>query len=501
MAIWLKVSTAVDVMLGPFLADTDGKTAQTALSLTQPDIRLSKNGGAFAQKSAAQTLTHAENGWYPANLSTTDTGAVGTLIVNVSKTGCLPVWREFLVVPAIVYDSIVGSGTAVADLLDVSVTQWLGTAAATPTVAGVPEVDITHFNGTAGTFAAGRPEVNMTHIAGSVVSATSAQLGVNLVNIAGSAVNASSAQLGVNLVNIAGAAVATGTAQLGVNVVNWAGSAVATPLTAGVPIVDDRVLRTNTATAGASTSITLDASAPTTVDLFKGCIIEIIGGTGVGQSRNITAYSAGRVATVTPAWVTNPASGSVFAIKGGQVDIEAIGGAAITASGGRMEVNTVQFNGSTVVQSGGRPEVNTTHFGGSALTQSSGRPEVNTSHWAGGAVNALVSGRVDASVGAMATDTITSGAVAASAVTEIQSGLATSSQLTTVQNKTDLIPGTLDGKTFAEIIQLVAAVLMGKVSGMGSNAPVFRSINDGADRVSATTDASGNRTAVTLNNT
>ena len=38
---------------------------------------------------------------------------------------------------------------------------------------------------------------------------------------------------------------------------------------------------------------------------------------------------------------------------------------------------------------------------------------------------ALVSGRIDASVGAMATDTITSGALAASAVSEIQSGLST----------------------------------------------------------------------------
>lgn len=34
------------------------------------------------------------------------------------------------------------------------------------TVAGVPKVDVSHFNGTAGTFAAGRPEVNASHFAG-----------------------------------------------------------------------------------------------------------------------------------------------------------------------------------------------------------------------------------------------------------------------------------------------------------------------------------------------
>ena len=50
----------------------------------------------------------------------------------------------------------------------VDVDAWLGTAAATPTTAGVPEVDV-------------------THIAGSAVSTSTAQLGVNVVNAAGTA--------------------------------------------------------------------------------------------------------------------------------------------------------------------------------------------------------------------------------------------------------------------------------------------------------------------------
>lgn len=141
---FLKQSTAVDIMLGPFLDETDGKTAETALTITQPDIRLSKNGGAYAQKSAAQTLVHGENGWYPANLSTTDTNTLGALLVAVHEAGALPVWRQFMVVPAQVYDSLFG-----ADVLQVDVAQWLGTAVATPTVAGVPETDLTHIAGDA----------------------------------------------------------------------------------------------------------------------------------------------------------------------------------------------------------------------------------------------------------------------------------------------------------------------------------------------------------------
>ena len=114
MATWLKQSTAVDVKVGPFLDDTDGKTAETALTITQPDIQLAKNGGAFAQKSAAQTLSHESNGWYEVALSTTDTDTLGILILQIHETGALPVWREFMVLPAAVYDALVsGSGNGV----------------------------------------------------------------------------------------------------------------------------------------------------------------------------------------------------------------------------------------------------------------------------------------------------------------------------------------------------------------------------------------------------
>ena len=71
---------------------------------------------------------------------------------------------------------------------------------------------------------------------------------------------------------------------------------------------------------------------------------------------------------------------------------------------------------------------------------------------------ALVSGRIDASVGAVAsgvitataiaTDAIDADALAADAVTEIQSGLATSSALSTAQDDLDILTGT-DGATLA----------------------------------------------------
>ena len=120
MPAWLKQSTAVDIALGPFVDSTDGFTAETGLTLAQADIRLKKNAGAWAQKNDATSATHEEAGWYECELDATDTNTLGILIVAVNETGALPVWREFMVVPANVYDSLV------------SAIDWLDVCAAKP---------------------------------------------------------------------------------------------------------------------------------------------------------------------------------------------------------------------------------------------------------------------------------------------------------------------------------------------------------------------------------
>lgn len=66
---------------------------------------------------------------------------------------------------------------------DVNVTHWNGTAVATPNVAGVPEVDVTHNNGVAITSSGGRQEVNTTHVAGSAISQASGVLNVNVAQV------------------------------------------------------------------------------------------------------------------------------------------------------------------------------------------------------------------------------------------------------------------------------------------------------------------------------
>lgn len=113
--------TTPTIVLGPFLDDTDGKTAETLLSIAQADVRLSKNAGAFEPKNSATSASHLENGYYAVPLSATDTGTNGILSVAVSKAGALPVWGDFLVVPANVYNAICGeTGQIRANVVQVS---------------------------------------------------------------------------------------------------------------------------------------------------------------------------------------------------------------------------------------------------------------------------------------------------------------------------------------------------------------------------------------------
>lgn len=54
------------------------------------------------------------------------------------------------------------------------------------------------------------------------------------------------------------------------------------------------------------------------------------------------------------------------------------------------------------------------------------------------------------------------------------------------------------GWTPRQIMRIMAAALAGKVSGSDANAPAFRSVTDSKARITATTDADGNRLSVSL---
>lgn len=114
--MYLRQSTASQtVVIGPFVDSTDGVTAETALTIANTDIRLSKNGGNIVAKNSGGG-THDEIGYYTITLDATDTNTVGMLQLMVAESGALPVYHEFIVLEEAVYDAMFAS-SAVGPLL------------------------------------------------------------------------------------------------------------------------------------------------------------------------------------------------------------------------------------------------------------------------------------------------------------------------------------------------------------------------------------------------
>lgn len=141
MALILKQSTAVDVLIGPFVDSTDGYTAETGLS---PAVKLAKNGQALAAKNDATTPVHDADGYYNCELDATDTNTVGQLVLSVvGSATALPVRHEFYVIEEVIYDALFGTGSAAFDANGrIDIGKWLGTAVTTSSTTAKPEVDV-----------------------------------------------------------------------------------------------------------------------------------------------------------------------------------------------------------------------------------------------------------------------------------------------------------------------------------------------------------------------
>lgn len=79
--------------------------------------------------------------------------------------------------------------------------------------------------------------------------------------------------------------------------------------------IGSKVIRRNTAQSGTTASVTLDAGASATDNLYKYNFISIIGGTGAGQTRQCIGYAgSSKAATIAPAFTIAPDNTSIFAI-------------------------------------------------------------------------------------------------------------------------------------------------------------------------------------------
>src|SRR3990172_127974 len=113
---FLKEDTAADIKLGPFVDKTDGVAYEVGMAAAMDHattgVRLSKSGGAFADRNEATEPTYDAFGYYLVKLSTTDTNTPGTLkVIYGDAATTLPCEANFQVIAANAYDAMFGAGT------------------------------------------------------------------------------------------------------------------------------------------------------------------------------------------------------------------------------------------------------------------------------------------------------------------------------------------------------------------------------------------------------
>jgi hypothetical protein len=249
-----------------------------------------------------------------------------------------------------------------------------------------------------------------------------------------------------------------------------------------IPIVRLPTLESGTAQAGAAGTITLASGASAKDGFYNGLYVQCSNDTpanALGQTRKIISYvGSTRVATVGSNWGTNPSSSTTYDIL---IPLTA-NVAAIQAqrppdwsTAGVPKVDVANWLGTAAAAPtvAGVPEVDVTHFNGVAGTFASGRPEVTAAAIANGAVTAA----------AIATGAIDADALAADAVDEILD---------------DPIEGSM---TLRQALRIILSACSGKLAGAATTTVTIRDLADSKNRITATVDSSGNRSAVTLDAT
>lgn len=351
---------------------------------------------------------------------------------------------------------------------------------------------------------------------------------------------------------------AIGAAELAADAVAEIADAVWDELTSGHTTVGsygqaDAPIRASTATAGAAGTITLDASASATDDLYNGCWIVITSSTGAGQARLISDYvGSTKVATVTPNWITNPSATSIFMIVPaayiqGLVSLASGAIVAATFGAGAIDAAAIATDaiGSAEMAATATAEIAQAVWDAltSALVTSGSAGKLLVDN-----LNATVSSRasqtsvdtvddfLDTEIAAIKakTDNLPTDPADASDIagsfTTVNTKLDTiddflDTEVAAIKAKTDNLPtdpadasdvaaaiaalndvsvanilaGVIEGSlTLQDVLRLLLSAETGKASGGGTTTVVFRDNADSKDRITATVDTDGNRTAVTL---
>lgn len=382
----LRANTAVDVLIGPFVDSTDGDTEETALTISQADVTLSKNGQALAQKNDATACAHDAKGMYNCELDATDLNTEGTLVLTVHESGALYVRHEFNVMAEAAWDSLyvakdtgfmdvnvkaVSEDTTAADNLESACDNYSATrglsgtalpAAAADAAGGLIISDLGGLDADqiatdsataarATTLAQGTiggVGNDTTHLHLDALTYGNDEINGQIILVFDNSESEYHVALITDWVLSSGLATVQG---VGGGTLHFTPEASVDtfwllPTSAG--LLWDRVLTGNThnvsnsagrrlrqldaafevhsgtsAGGGTSTTFVMDGGASSVDDIYNGDRIVITEGLGAGEHGIITDYDGGTVtATMSKAWTVTPDSTSVFSVVPADCDVE-----------------------------------------------------------------------------------------------------------------------------------------------------------------------------------
>jgi len=351
------------------------------------DSEVSKDMGTAADCTNEATEIATATGMYYLDLTSTEMNADSVaVVVKTSSTGA--VIPTFFLYPQETGD------------IKVDVQSLLGTAWLTPGTAGTPDVNVKLWNGLA---TVALPLVPTTAGRTLDVSATG-EAGLDWANIGSptTAVNLSATNIDVDQVvaSVSGAVASVTAVSSGA--ITEASYATTAGSFAPLGIVDQ-----GTAQSASSTGVVLRSAAAFADDTLIGCTIQVLGSTqGYWQSQLITDNALSGDTVTVNGWTVTPSGTITYKIIG---TAPSSGGAGLDAAGVRAAVGLASANLDT--QLGAIDDYVDTEV--AAIKAKTDQLVFTTSN------------QLDVQVISMASNSLTSTALATSAATEIQSGLST----------------------------------------------------------------------------
>lgn len=367
MARYLKQNTATTIVVGPFYDATDGKTPEVALTATNekltmvvdnagsPVLAIDANATASGGSNDFVHVTNDDGGYYTLELAAANVNYVGGAVLSITyATDHLPVFHEFNILPAQVYDSMI-SGT---DLLDANVAQVAGSSVTTLTGAypslGIVDsgtaqgaADSTHIQlRSAAAFADGE-------LVGTTVVITGGTTGVGQARIitdyTGSTDTATvdtwtTTPTGTITYIVFATPKASTTLLPAVNVTQWLGTACAAPTVSGVPEVDITHIAgsaVNTASAQLGVNMVSTASGAITATSIA---TDAIGSDEISAAA-VTKIQAGLATAAALTTVDDFLDTEIAAIK-------AVTDQMVFTKASELDVNVQSINGATVIGDG-----------------------------------------------------------------------------------------------------------------------------------------------------